>query len=77
MNPWLSPFKLKGPGPEAWCKRCSRVHPRRKCELVEIERFSHKRLNEDGTKRRGGHKCMRLAHPKKQPKRHKRRARKS
>ena len=73
MNPWA--LKFRGPGPEAWCNRCSRVHKRRECNLVEIERFSKKRKNKDGTVRRGGHKVMRLAHPK--PKRSKRRVRKS
>lgn len=64
MNPFIDLFKAKGPGPIKWCKRCSRVHRARACELVEVKRTSKKRLNKDGTLRRGGHKVVRLAHPK-------------
>lgn len=71
-------FIAKGPGPVKWCKRCSRIHRARACELVEVTRISRKRLNEDGTVRRGGHKVTRLVHPPKaKPRRVKGRVRKN
>lgn len=62
MHPTI--FVPKGPGPVKWCKHCSRRHPARACELVEVERVSYLRFNKDGTYRRGGTQVKRLTHPK-------------
>lgn len=59
-------YKLKGPGPVAWCNRCSRRHPRRDCELVEVTRTS-----------KAGNKVKRLAHPKPHKAKSKTKARKN
>lgn len=73
MNPHF--FQPKGPGPVAWCNRCSRKHRRRDCNLVTVHRKTKRHYDKDGNFIRGGKPVTRLAHPR--PARKKSRARRT
>ena len=54
------PTKPDKPGPEAFHPACGRVHKRRDCGLVEVERHTPLRRNALGEIIGGGHKRTHL-----------------